>query len=341
MRRAVAAAPPPAANAHQRSWCPRGCGLSTFRTPSRSARVATRRAAALLGTLAERNARALGRAASASLPSTSPPRCATGNADRRDRPAVLWRDARGAGGERARAIVGDEQAPARTSTSARSSLLYYDSYCAAVWTSAHAEYLGCIQDLLGERAATEALVRESHGAPARAVHRGQHEPPGAPWGALRAHASPRCCSKSSQALLAILTRVTNAGSRGWETTLLAALKESDGAVRVCMQCLAVALTGSTRRSTRRCAGRGASASRCSARLRVQTQQDFKEIVQRRPRDQGGRSGLHLAARSCRLRDARRHAARAAPHGQLCVPPMGMPAGRSRPRCTAWRTRARP
>ena len=29
-----------------------------------------------------------------------------------------------------------------------------------MWTSAHAEYLGCIQDLLGEREATEELVRE-------------------------------------------------------------------------------------------------------------------------------------------------------------------------------------
>ena len=46
-----------------------------------------------------------------------------------------------------------------------------------------------------------------------------------------------------QSLLAILTRATNAGSRGWEATLLLALKESEGAVRVCMQCIAVAVSG--------------------------------------------------------------------------------------------------
>ena len=121
--------------------------------------------------------------------------------------------------------------------------LYYDSYCAAVWTSAHAEFLATVQDLLGNRVATEQLVRDFMVPPpdlysvtnlSSLLHIG---------GLNERSASPRCCSKSSHALLAILTRATNAGSRGWEATLLSALNESEGAVRVCMQAIAVALSG--------------------------------------------------------------------------------------------------
>ena len=52
--------------------------------------------------------------------------------------------------------------------------------------------------------------------------------------------SRRCCAKSSQPLLAILARATNAGSRGWEARLQPAAKDSDGAVRVCMHASACA-----------------------------------------------------------------------------------------------------
>ena len=138
--------------------------------------------------------------------------------------------------------------------------------------------------------------------------------------------------------------MTNAGSRGWETTLLAALKESEGAVRVCMQCLVGrALAGSTP------AVHPASRRPWRERfvllraLRVQTQQDFKEIVQRAPNAVKEAIRLHLAASffaDCATLEAMRHTRQPA-LGQLCVPPIGMPLrDRSRPRCTAWRTRER-
>jgi len=227
----------------------------------------------------------------------------------------------------ARAVVGDEHAPGPDADKRALSTLYHDAYCAAVWTSAHAEYLGCIHDLLGGQPATEARVRELMVPPpelytvANLSHLAQ-------LGALTERtASPRCCSKSSQALLAILTRVTNAGSRGWETTLLAALKESDGAVRVCMQSLAVALTGlnpavhpGVRRSWR-------ERFVLLRALRVQTPQDFKEVVQKAPNAIKEAIRLHLAATfvtDCATLDAMRHTRH--PTGLLCIPPMGMPAG---------------
>ena len=106
--------------------------------------------------------------------------------------------------------------------------LYYDSYCAAVWTSAHAEFLATVQDLLGNRVATEQLVRDFMVPPpdlysvtnlSSLLHIG---------GLNERSASPRCCSKSSHALLAILTRATNAGSRGWEATLLVGAQRVGG-----------------------------------------------------------------------------------------------------------------
>ena len=286
-------------------------------------------AAALLGTLADATRALSGASASPSLPSTSTPSLPPPTAMQT---AATIRVCFGEMLEAlaasvARTIVGDEQAPSADADKRALSLLYYDSYCAAVWTSAHAEYLGCIQDLLGERAATEALVREFMVPPpdlytvtnmSHLMHLGA---------LMERTASPRCCSKSSQALLAILTRVTNAGSRGWETTLLAALKESDGAVRVCMQCLAVALTGlnpAVHPGVRRPWRERFALIRA---LRVHTQQDFKEIVQRTPTAIKEAIRLHLAATFIADRatlDAMRHARH--PTGQLCVPPMGMPAG---------------
>ena len=227
----------------------------------------------------------------------------------------------------ARTVVGNEHVAAPDVDKRALSTLYHDAYCAAVWTSAHAEYLGCIHDLLGGQPATEARVRELMVPPpelytvANLSHLAQ-------LGALTERtASPRCCAKSSQSLLAILTRVTNAGSRGWETTLLAALKESDGAVRVCMQSLAVALTGlnpavhpGVRRSWR-------ERYVLLRALRVQTPQDFKEVVHKAPNAIKEAIRLHLAATfvtDCATLDAMRHTRH--PTGLLCIPPMGMPAG---------------
>ncbi|MBD40226.1 MAG: hypothetical protein CMB11_07625 [Euryarchaeota archaeon] len=227
----------------------------------------------------------------------------------------------------ARGLVGVEHAPARNVDKRELATLYYDAYCVAVWSSAHAEYLGCINDLLGGHPATEERVRDFM-VPSPELHTVINFGHLLHLGALTERtASARFCSKSSQALLAILARVTNAGSRGWETTLLAALKESEGAVRVCMQSLAVALSGmhpaihpGARRPWR-------ERFVLLRALRAHTQQDFKEVVQKAPNAIKEAVRLHLAATFLADRathDAMRYTCH--PTGLLCVPPLDVPAG---------------
>ena len=210
-----------------------------------------------------------------------------------------------------------------------------------MWTSAHAEYVASIQDLLAAEA-TEERVRDLM-VPAPELYTVANMSHLLHLGTLTERtASPRCCSKTSQALLSILTRVTNAGSRGWETTLLAALKESEGAVRVCTACLAVALSGLN--SAVHPAARRPWRERfvLLRALRVQTQQDFKDDCPKAPeRGEGGdpaAPGRHVRPR---LRHARGHAAHAPARGPAVRAARSRcRTRRSRPRCTAWRTRAR-
>ena len=225
----------------------------------------------------------------------------------------------------ARSMVAVEEVLVSIDEKATLSTLYHDSHCVSVWTSAHAEYLASIQDLLDGREATEAIVRDFMVPPPElyTVINASHL---LHIGALvERTGSPRCCSKASQPLLSILTRVTNAGSRGWETTLFAAIKESEGAVRVCMQCLAVSLSGlnpavhpAARRTWR-------DRFIMLRALQLQTQQDFKEIVQKAPGAIKEAIRLHLAAVFVADRatlEAMRYARQ--PTGQLCVPPVGLP-----------------
>lgn len=203
--------------------------------------------------------------------------------------------------------------------------VYYDSYCAALWTSAHAEYLACIQDLVAGRVVTESLVRDFM-VPCPELYTVANLSSLLHLGPLvERTASSRYCSKSSQALMAILTRVTNAGSRGWETTLLAAMRDSEGAVRVCMQSIAVALSGlnpaihpGARRSWR-------ERFTLLRALRVQTHQEFKDIVQKAPSAVKESIRLHLAAtfvHDCATLDAMRYTRQ--PIGQMSLPPHSMP-----------------
>jgi len=218
-----------------------------------------------------------------------------------------------------------DEAPGPGADRAALNALYYDSYCAAVWTSAHAEFLATIRDLLGERVATEALVRDLMVPPpelysvvnqSNLLHIG---------GLNERSASPRCCSKPSQALLAILTRATNAGSRGWEATLLSALKESDGAVRVCMQAITVALSGLNPAVHPAARQPWRERFLCLRALRMQTQADFKDIVKQAPNAVKESIRLHMAAVftvDCATLHAMRHTRQ--PTGQLCIPPLALP-----------------
>ena len=223
------------------------------------------------------------------------------------------------------ALVPVEEAPGASVDRASLAMLYYDAYCVAVWTSAHAEFLATLQDLLCGREATDALVRDLMVPPpdlytvANLSHLAHIGP------LSERVSSPRCCAKSSQSLLAILTRVTNAGSRGWETTLLAAAKESDGAVRVCTQSIAVALSGmnpaihpAARRPWR-------ERFVMLRALRVQTTQDFKELVPKAPAAIKEAIRLHLAAvlvLDCATLEAMRYTRQ--PTGQLGIPPLALP-----------------
>jgi len=225
----------------------------------------------------------------------------------------------------ARSVVADEVAPGPGVDAAWLSCVYYDSYCAAVWTSAHAEYVATIQDLLAGRSPTEELVRDMM-VPAPDLYTVACAGHLAHLGTLLERtASPRCCSKTSQSLLSILTRVTNAGSRGWETTLLAALKESEGAVRVCMQCLAVALGGlnpAIHPAARRPWRERFATLRA---LRLQTHQDFKDVISKAPSAVKEAIRMHLAAvfaADCATLEAMRQTRQ--PAGQLRMPPIGMP-----------------
>ena len=122
--------------------------------------------------------------------------------------------------------------------------LCHDAGMVASWTSAHAEYLATVDDLMrccpGPRPPTvlELLVPapELYTVPCAANNIDLIAP-------YERAATPKACPKASHCLLALLSRVTNAGSRGWESTLEAVVRDSDGAVRVCMHAMGVALSG--------------------------------------------------------------------------------------------------
>lgn len=119
-----------------------------------------------------------------------------------------------------------------------------DAGLVASWTSAHAEYLASIDDLMsgfpGPKPPTvvELMVPEPelYTVPCSANN--------ADLVALYERiSSPKACPKTAQCMLALLSRVTNAGSRGWESTLETVAKESEGGLRVCMHAIGVALSG--------------------------------------------------------------------------------------------------
>jgi hypothetical protein len=221
--------------------------------------------------------------------------------------------------------------------------LGHDAYLASVWTSAHVEYLTMVDELYADQyiasheahhirdpldsppGRTAALI-DSLAVPTPELHSVACASNVVDFCALYERvACPRACSKASKGLLAIFSRVTNAGSRGWESTLKSALKESDGAVRVCTHAVGVALTGlhpclhpAARRPWRLRFALGRY-------WRSQSTTAFKEIAKRCPNAIKEAMRLHLAM--LLNEDAATLEALAAAHqtaGQLAIPP----------RCTA-------
>jgi len=215
--------------------------------------------------------------------------------------------------------------------------LCHDSYLAAVWTSAHVEYLTMVHELYEDQyakshegvrdtmepapARTAALI-DTLAVPTPELHSVACAANVVDLTALYERVScPSACPKNAQGLLAIFARATNAGSRGWESTLTSALKDSDGAVRVCTHATGVALTGlhpclhpAARRSwkMRFTAGRY---------WRSQSTNAFKDLAKRSPNAVKEVMRLHLAA--LLNEDAATLEALAAarqPAGQMGIPP---------------------
>jgi hypothetical protein len=163
---------------------------------------------------------------------------------------------------------------AHDSEGAEVALLWHHSYCAAVWTSAHAEYLATIDELVTGAAVQSAYDVEQTTAPGGPVADGSALPPEedptteaelldallipppelytVPTVSGSAQLHPlferpvlaKSSPRAAHIMHALLTRACNAGTRGWEATLASATqKEADGVMRICMHSLGVALTG--------------------------------------------------------------------------------------------------
>ena len=216
----------------------------------------------------------------------------------------------------------DEAAGARVDQP-RLARLYADAYGAAVWTSAHAEYLALVDDLLARASPPEDASARALMVPPPELYSVLNLSHLLHLGPLYERTvSPKCCTKAAQPLLSILARVTNAGSRGWESTLLAAAQG----------------VGRRRARVHARGGRGAlraqpgvhPAARAPWRKRFatlralraqQTHADFKELATKAPTAVKEAVRLHLAgvlAADCATLDALRHTRQ--PAGQLVVPP---------------------
>ena len=196
------------------------------------------------------------------------------------------------------------------------SLLYYDAYCAAVWTSAHAEYLGCIQDLLGSRAATEALVRELMVPPPELYTVANMSHLAAPRRADRAH---RLAALLLQVVAGAARHPDARDQRGVARLGDHAPRGPQGVRRRGARVHAVPRRGALRAQPGGPPGgapaRGASASCCCAPCACRRSRTSRRSCTRRPNASRRPIRLHLAATFCdRLRHARCHAAHAPPDG---------------------------
>ena len=131
--------------------------------------------------------------------------------------------------------------------------LCHDSYLAAVWTSAHAEYLVAIEEMFNAHCTTFA-VEDGPLCKTKRIESLSIPTPELHWVACASNMfdtstlyervdCPRACPKEVRALLAVLVRAVAPGNRGWETALNVALKASDGTGRLVVHGLGVALCG--------------------------------------------------------------------------------------------------
>ena len=122
--------------------------------------------------------------------------------------------------------------PQELDTCQKMARLYKDSCHAAVWTSAHAQY---IHDLL-----TYGITVNGP-----SLHSSANELAELDLSELYSHrlSVRRSYSSASNSLLSLMTRCTNPGSRGWDGILSTMLEENTGTKRICCNALIISLTG--------------------------------------------------------------------------------------------------
>jgi hypothetical protein len=137
----------------------------------------------------------------------------------------------------AKRICSIESLPTGSSEMAKFTKLCNDSYMAAVWTSAHTEFLSIISELHFDNSVNLEI-------PDPELHFVTCASNCIDLIALyERFTCQKTCSKTAEAMLSLLIRATNAGSRGWETALHGAIKDSEGTNRICAHALKMAYTG--------------------------------------------------------------------------------------------------
>jgi len=151
---------------------------------------------------------------------------------------------------RARAldICSPVEIPASADKAARKQLsrVFYDSYHAAVWTTAHAEYLAHLGDLIAAipNKATSYDVQPPIPS-ALLVPCAIFSLPDLSSLINRKYngGSKAAGSKKTNAMTQLLSRCTYSGNRGWDCVVSDAIKECEGCARICRFALLSTLTG--------------------------------------------------------------------------------------------------
>lgn len=122
--------------------------------------------------------------------------------------------------------------------------LMVDSYLIACWTSAHAEWMSLRAD--ADRLARSVSIRaDTLSVPNASISLVPYAVTTLPdlGGLFERRVPCKTASKSAVAMTALLNRCTNAGSRGWDSTLNEALSDSDGCTKIMFNVMAATCTG--------------------------------------------------------------------------------------------------
>lgn len=126
----------------------------------------------------------------------------------------------------------NECVPEDADTRRRACQLYFDSYCAAVWTSAHVEYLIALDSNIAEPVAPNiaTVPCASSALDLSDLY------------ARRLSSKNEAYPKAVEPLVQLLARCSNPGSRGWESVLAAAM-ENAGSRSIVIHAVIVCLIG--------------------------------------------------------------------------------------------------